>query len=119
MKLISNGMVSLLIVVLLSFAGHAPGRTTLQRVPNKPPAAQIRQRKFEGKVSGKPSSMAFVLVTTAGRMRVDASRATIVISGKPAKLSDLRDGMIVAASGKMLGAMLMATQVDAKLPTKR
>lgn len=112
-------LITIIVLASFLFSFAFASSFSLQKAPMHAQTGQSRQRKFEGRVSGKPSAIAFVLRTASGRVRIDASRAKIAIDGAPSELSGLRDGMVVVAWGKMVGAMLMASRVEAKRPQHR
>jgi len=79
--------------------------------------APAATQSFTGPVKGDPSGRTFTLGLKKGPMSVDATKATIRVNGKFAKMDAIKGGTMVTVVGKMVGTTLMATTVTAKTAT--
>lgn len=110
---------ALLFATIALHAASAQSLGSVQKpAPGKLKTAQQKESQYEGTIKGSPSTTAFVLSTTRGPIRVDAMRASILVDGRAAQLSSLKNGMRAIVKGKLLGAMLIAKQVSAKSKSK-
>lgn len=87
----------------------APGKMA----PGK--MAPAATQSFTGPVKGDPSGRMFTLGLKKGPVSVDATKATIRVNGRFAKMEAIKGGTMVTVVGKMAGTTFMATTVTAKI----